>query len=290
MIDTINVPVIRGRVDTISGVIYSNVFEGRHYRPLKMNLLLPSGKDKRPAVLYFPGGGFLSADNNSFLQMRMALAEAGFVVASVEYRVIPERFPALLEDAKSAVRFLRSKAEEFRIDSERIGVFGNSAGGYLAMMMGCTNSTHIYDKGDCLEHSSCISSVVSLYGISNLLTIGGGEFEEIHCSPASNESVLLNGTAYISNPGGSIKDDPEKAMAASPAGNVSGSMPPFMLMHGTADKLVSPSQSEEFYRLLTGAGNMAELVMVEGASHGDIYWFQKPVVDRVVDWFRKTLG
>ena len=100
----IDVPVVQGRIDAISGVVYSQVFErGRSVRGLKMTLFVPRTKEKKPAVLYFPGGGFTSADHEKFLEMRYALARAGYVVAACEYRAVPNKFPALLEDAKAAV-------------------------------------------------------------------------------------------------------------------------------------------------------------------------------------------
>ena len=70
----------------------------------------------KPAIVYYPGGGFTSADHEKFIEMRMALAKAGFVVAAVEYRTVPDRYPALIIDAKSAVRYLRSHAKQFNID------------------------------------------------------------------------------------------------------------------------------------------------------------------------------
>ena len=135
----VDVPVVQGRIDAISGVVYSQVFErGRSVRGLKMTLFVPRTKEKKPAVLYFPGGGFTSADHEKFLEMRYALARAGYVVAACEYRAVPNKFPALLEDAKAAVRWMRAHASEFGVDADRIGLLGDSAGGYVVQMAGAT--------------------------------------------------------------------------------------------------------------------------------------------------------
>lgn len=83
--------------------------------------------------------------------MRMALAKAGFVVAACEYRTVPNKFPALLQDGKAAIRFLREHAKEFGIDPERIGVLGDSAGGYVSQMVGATNGEKKWDAGDYLN-------------------------------------------------------------------------------------------------------------------------------------------
>ena len=194
----VDVPVVQGRIDAISGVVYSQVFErGRSVRGLKMTLFVPRTKEKKPAVLYFPGGGFTSADHEKFLEMRYALARAGYVVAACEYRAVPNKFPALLEDAKAAVRWMRAHASEFGVDADRIGLLGDSAGGYVVQMAGATNGEKNWDVGDFKEVSSDVQAVVSIYGISDLTTIGEGiGNENVHASAAVTEALLLNGPAF----------------------------------------------------------------------------------------------
>ncbi|STW80673.1 lipase/esterase [Klebsiella michiganensis] len=82
----------------------------------------------------------------------------------------------------------------------------------------------------------------------------------------------------------------KKALAASPMGHISGKKPPFLIMHGSADTLVSPVQSQQLYRALKKEGNPADYVLLAGAEHGDDSWYQKPVIERVVNWFKATLG
>lgn len=115
-----------------------------------MTLLVPRTRELKPAIVYYPGVGFTSADYEKFIEMRMALAKAGFVVASAEYRTVPDRYPAFINDANAAVRYLRAHAEQFNIDPDRIGVIGDSAGGYVAQMMGVTNGEKGFDTGDFL--------------------------------------------------------------------------------------------------------------------------------------------
>ena len=225
--------------------------------------------------------------------MRYALARAGFVVAAAEYRTVPNRFPALLEDGKAAVRYLRAHAEELGIDPERIGVFGDSAGGYLVEMLGTTSGEKGWDKGDFLEESSEVSAVVSFYGISDLMTIGEGLGEadaKVHASPAVTEALLVHGAAFRDFPGMSILSDKEKAMAASPLGHVDGKEPPFFLWHGSNDKLVSPMQSAHMFEALKKAGVDVRYRLVEGAGHGDLVWYQEPVIREVTAWFTEKLG
>ena len=287
----VDVPVVQGRIDAISGVVYSQVFErGRSVRGLKMTLFVPRTKEKKPAVLYFPGGGFTSADHEKFLEMRYALACAGYVVAACEYRAVPNKFPALLEDAKAAVRWMRAHASEFGVDANRIGLLGDSAGGYVVQMAGATNGEKNWDVGDFKEASSDVQAVVSIYGISDLTTIGEGiGNENVHASAAVTEALLLNGPAFKDFAGASVNADPQKAKAASPIGHVDGTEPPFLLMHGSGDKVVSPLQSKKMFEALQNKKVEAEYVLVRGAEHGDLPWYQPGVISRVVNFFDRHL-
>lgn len=290
--ETMKVEIKEGRIDVVSGVVYSQVYSGGGNRQLKMTLLIPDTKGAKPAIVFFPGGGFISANYEKSIELRMALAKAGFVVASAEYRVVPDKYPALVVDAKSAIRYLRAHAREYGIDSDRIGVIGGSAGGYVAQMAGTTNGEKEFDRGDFLEQSSDVQAVVTIYGISNLLNIGEGyakHIQDVHASPAVTEALLLHGPAFVDFAGCSILSQPEKAMAASPMGHVKENMPPFLIMHGSEDKMVSPVQSEQLYDALREKGNKVDYVILEGAGHGDLYWYQKPVIDKVVGWFQENL-
>lgn len=287
----VDVPVVQGRIDAISGVVYSQVFErGRSVRGLKMTLFVPRTKEKKPAVLYFPGGGFTSADHEKFLEMRYALARAGYVVAACEYRAVPNKFPALLEDAKAAVRWMRAHASEFGVNADRIGLLGDSAGGYVVQMAGATNGEKNWDVGDFKEVSSDVQAVVSIYGISDLTAIGEGiGNENVHASAAVTEALLLNGPAFKDFAGASVNADPQKAKAASPIGHVDGTEPPFLLMHGSGDKVVSPLQSKKMFEALQNEKVEAEYVLVRGAEHGDLPWYQPGVISRVVNFFDRHL-
>ena len=286
------VEITEGQIDVISNIIYSQVTLRNANRPLKMTLLVPRTQEAKPAIVYYPGGGFTSANHEKFIEMRMALAKAGFVVAAAEYRTVPDRYPALINDAKAAVRYLRAHARKFGIDPQRIGVIGDSAGGYVAQMMGTTNGEKQFDTGDFTEVSSDVQAAVTIYGISNLMNIGEGypeAIQKVHKSPAVTEALLIHGPAFADFAGESILSDPQKALEASPIGHIKQGMPPFLIMHGSADKLVSPIQSEQLYRALTEKGNQADYIEVEGAGHGDLYWFQPAIIDTVVRWFKEHL-
>ena len=291
--ETIQVDVSKGQIDVLSGVVYSQVTTPRSNRPLRMTVFVPRTNELKGLIVYFPGGGFTSADYEKYVEMRMALANAGFVVAAAEYRTVPDKFPALIEDAKAAVRYLKAHWEQYGIDTTSVGVIGDSAGGYVSQMLGTTNGETQFDKGDYLNVSSDVQAVATLYGISNLLNIGEGysdKVQKVHQSPAVTEALLLNGVAFANFEGASILTDSAKALAASPMGHIKDGLPPFLIMHGTNDMLVSPIQSEQLYNALEQSGNTADYIVVQDAGHGDLVWYQKSIIDLVVNWFKEHLG
>ncbi len=281
------------KLNSISGIIYSQIKQPLKYRQLRMSVIYPQNNDLKPAIVYFPGGGFISAEHDKYLQMRVKLAEAGYVVAAAEYRTVPDTFPAQVEDGKAAVRYLRAHAEQFGIDPERIGVLGDSAGGYMSQIVATTNGETQYDKGDFLNQSSDVQAAVTIYGISNLANIGEGfseQVQQVHASPAVTEALIVNGPAFATSKGASVLDTPEKTREASPIGHVDGNEPPFLIMHGSSDTLVSPQQSVQLFQALKEQKQDAEYVLVKGAEHGDITWYQPKIITKVVEFFKQKLG
>ncbi len=291
--EVMKVAIKRAQFDSLPNLVYSQIHTSQEVRELHMSLLVPRTSALKPAIVYFPGGGFITAKYNKYIEMRSALAEAGFVVAAAEYRTVPDIFPAPVVDGKAAVRYLRAHAAEYGIDPTRIGVLGDSAGGWLSQMLGTTNGEKAFDKGRNLDQSSDVQAAATMYGISNLLNIGegfGAKIDKVHHSISSTEALILYGPAFRSFAGASVLSDKQKALYASPMGHVKGHKPPFLIMHGTADTLVSPVQSYQLAKALKKEGNKVEYVLLDGAEHGDIHWFQKPVTKKVVDWFKATLG
>jgi len=291
--EIVRVPIERAQIDEIGDVVYAQIKSTRSVRALHMSVLVPRTDDLKPAILYLPGGGFTSAEHDKFLQMRSALAAAGFVVAAAEYRVVPDTFPAPLVDGKAAIRYLRQHAADYGIDPARIGVIGDSAGGWLSQLLATTGEDKRYDQGDFLDQSSAVQAAVSMYGISDVRNIGDGfpaAIQQVHASAASTEALLLNGPAFASFAGAPVGADQAKALEAGAMGHLDGAKPPMLLMHGSADTLVSPIQSKQLYEALRKRGDRVDYVLVEGAGHGDLHWYQAPVIERVVTWFRKALG
>jgi len=113
--------------------------------------------------------------------------------------------------------------------------------------------------------------------------------QAIQQSSAISQALLLNGVAFKEQGGAPITDDPQKALAASPMGHLEGPKPPFLIMHGSADTLVSPVQSQQLYEALKMCGNQADYLIIEVAEHADLHRHQPAVMERVVNWFCQAL-
>ena len=267
----------------ITGVTYANVpsWYGATRRDLHMDLIVPKnrvGHAPCPCIVWFCGGAFRVMDRSVWMPELMRFAEAGFVVASVEYRTGNEAiFPAPLVDAKTAIRFLRAHAEDYCIDPECIVSAGESAGGAIACLLGVTGEDKSLDQGDWLDQSSSVAAVVDYYGLADMtISLEGFEGNDI-VPPWMLEEAL--GVRYTR----------QQAETASAIKRVTPSAPPHLILQGLDDTVVSPSQSRNYYEMLRENGVAAELLELEGAQHGDDLFFQDEVKDRVLQFLQRTL-
>ncbi|MCE9564575.1 MAG: alpha/beta hydrolase [Planctomycetes bacterium] len=142
---------------------------------LKLDLTMPKeGDGPFPAVVVIHGGGWSAGDRGQGAFIAELQAQAGYVAATIDYRLAPaHRFPAQIEDCKASVRWLRANAKKYKIDPERIGAIGFSAGGHLACLLGTTTKDDGFDgDGGSAEQSSAVRAVVSVAGPTDLTTDG----------------------------------------------------------------------------------------------------------------------
>ena len=194
---------------------------------------------------------------------------------------------------KAAVRYLRAHAEELNIDKDRIAVMGVSAGGYLAAMAGVTGGIREFDFGDNMEESSRVQAVIDIFGPTDLTRVAADysrEKQQSYASPGSPLSLLVNGAGgYKGNKGESLLDTPETATAACPLTYIGKDTPPFLIMHGTADTTISPSQSKHLWEALEQQGIYAEHYSIEGADHQFKYFFQPKAFSIILSFLHKVL-
>ncbi|MGJ8649644.1 MAG: alpha/beta hydrolase [Opitutaceae bacterium] len=221
-------------------IVYKTVGETE----LKLHLFKPEGlkaSDSRPAIVFFFGGGWVGGNPNQFYQQAEELSQLGLVTFSAEYRVKSRNkttpFDAV-EDAKSAIRWVRAHAAEFGIDPDRIVASGGSAGGHIA---GCT-------------------------GVIVGLEAKG---EDLSVSSVPNAMMLYNPVLDTTKKGYGLKQVTEaRKTEVSLTHHVRPGIVPTIVFHGTGDTTVPFENAERFTRLMTKAGNRCELKAFEGQGHG----------------------
>lgn len=208
-----------------------------------------------------------------------ALVDGGYTVFVINHRAAPTfRYPANIEDAQRAVRFMREHADEFGIDPNRIGAFGASSGGYLSNMLALMDGDGDYRDAGEKETSAKVQAVASLYAPSDFRSDWGG---------ATQGSYL--GVPYRS---GRIEEFAKLYEEASPASYVSADDPPHLLIHGDADDTVPHAQSVHLNELLKNRGVETRLITIPGGGHGAaILEGDNPYAfhDATVEWFDQHL-
>ncbi|MGY5056708.1 prolyl oligopeptidase family serine peptidase [Streptomyces sp. 900105755] len=258
-------------VTTTDDITYSSPTTHGVRTDLKLDIQVPKTSGKKPLVVYVTGGGWVLADRTGNLDQRTYVADQGYVVASVQYRTTTggATYKDALADVKSAIRYLRANADTYGIDTDRVFVWGQSAGGYLAAMTGVTSGDKAYDVGDHLDRSSAVQGVVDEFGPADLSRLAA-DYDQ-----AAKDFNYAAGNAaaqWVYGPGTtrSVAQYTGQVAAADPATHITSATPPFLLMHGTADPLVSPSQTLNLFTALRKKGVDAERVVLTGAGHGDL--------------------
>jgi EmrB/QacA subfamily drug resistance transporter len=238
---------------------------------LRLDLLRPSGRAAAPLVVYVPGGGFVVSPKEAAPATRAHVARAGFAVASVEYRTVLTggTYADAVADVADAIRFLRSHADDLGVDPGRVGLWGESAGGYLAAMIGLTTP---------------VDAVVDFFGGSDLARLADDHDEPTRRALRSPGNHVA---AFLGEPGRDLRDVPDAVAAADPATYVDATAPPFLLFHGSDDRLVSPSQSLLLHSALRAAGAESTRYVLRGANHGDLAFLGDPDAGRV--WSTTTV-
>ena len=291
---TIEVDVVKPQINMYSDITFSQPMSLRNKTfNLKMDILKPKTKEKLPLVLFITGGGFTQSPKERYLQQRLAIAEAGYVVASIEYRTVPDGvFSEALADVKSAVRYLKANSEKYGIEKNKIAVFGDSAGGYLAALAATTNGVTEFDIGENLQENSLVQAAIDIYGLSDLTKVGDDYSKEVkkaHASAGSPEALFVNGIPVFNKNASSINDNLESAQKANPMTYISDKTPPFLIMHGDKDMLVSPSQTDILHKELIKKGIDSERYIVKNADHSDVYWYQPQITSIIISFLNKNL-
>ena len=240
------------------------------YRPLTLDLYLPSaGGAPKPVIVFVHGGAWLhrtARDGGTFSDFPAVLASyaaRGYVVASVNYRFSSEaRFPGPVLDVEMAIQWLRGHATTYNIDSTRFVAWGSSAGSQIATLIGtgCGASDLAPPAGRTPQPSACVQGVIDWYGIIDL------ESHAADLGKDDSSGINKSEDAYLGCP---VHQCPAGlARSASPLAYIDAHDPPFLIQHGLADVTVSPKQAQRLHDALRAAGVPSELVLYPGVSHG----------------------
>lgn len=243
--------VLPADVEVIRDVVVGSGGE----RPLRADVYFPKTRpaDALPAVIFIHGGAWRKGSYQS--RRGIPLAQHGYVAVTIEYRLSSEaKWPAQIEDCKLAVRWLRANAAKYQVNPDRIGVWGISAGGHLAACLGVMGDQPQFEgAGGYPKTSSAVQAVADFSGPADF-TSGG---ESVH----GGAKILgqLFGVSYAENTA------PWKQ--ASPIIYAKKDVPPFLVIHGDADKAVRLSQFERLVAALRAAEAPVEFITVPGGEH-----------------------
>ncbi len=246
-----------------------------------LDIYLPANaKGKLPLVIFIHGGGWLSNDKYADIgYMKKTVAEivsAGFALASIDYRFSTQTvFPAQIQDCNRAVSFLYDNADKYGFDKNHFAVMGFSAGGHLASLLGLSKNNNVenfFMAGS--SKAFKIKAVVDFYGPAELVLFPGAD------DAKSPEGILI---------GAAPLDRPDLAKAASPVTYVDKGDPPFLIIHGEKDNLVSPKQSRLLQSWLNVAGVKNKLIMVKDAPHFGVMFDADDIRKKVLDFLKVQL-
>jgi len=252
---------------------------------LRLDLFVPEGPGPWPLVVYATGGGFVMADKANGLRLRNYLAENGFAVASIQYQTAPQGavYTDGIAQVRAAVDHLRTNADEYGIDPERVALWGESAGGYLVTRAG-------------LEPSLGVRAVVNKFGAVDFAGIAD-DFDDESKAGLGTPGIPL--AQYLHGPG-TTKTVHDAVPDANPLNHITADAPAFQIWHGSADGIISPSQTLKLHNALREAGVESTRYVIEGTGHGDLAillgnpddalpWSTEEVIGLSVDFLRKHL-
>jgi pectinesterase len=241
-----------------------------------LTVYVPEKASSYPAILDIHGGGWKDRQVEQDKPMMERLAVRGFVTALVAYRLSGQaKYPAAINDCKSAVRYLRAHAAEFKIDPERIGVMGGSAGGHLTGLMAMTNGKPEFEgDGPDKDQSSSVKAAIVMAATMDLV--------------AANKEKTGDGTVAFF--GATAQEKPELYAQVSPITHVRAGVPPTIFIEGEKDTLkIGRSEMQDKLRAL---GIETEVYTLKDAPHP--FWMSQPWCDETVEiaakFFKKHLG
>ncbi len=292
-----NFPASKARAKNMKEIAISRKTIGAYYRndivyisrsgmDLTLQMLIPEYADgkqeKYPCIAFIQGSGWTKQDVYFNLPQMVSFAKRGYVVASIEYRESAKvAMPAQVHDVKTAIRFLRKNAEEYKIDTENLFVWGDSSGAHCALLAGMTDCVDGMDTDDYSEYSAKVNAIVDIYGPTDFVRIGQMFSAMDHSKADSPEGLVLGGVDILS--------EIDLAKKYSPITYVSKDrdIPPIFIVHGDKDRTVPFEQSTEFADKLYECEKDYVFYKLEAADHGGPQFWHEKMLDLIDDFLSK---
>lgn len=236
---------------------------------------------KLPLIVYVQGSAWLPQNLESKIVQLGRICERGFVVAIVEYRPSAiAAFPAQVKDAKTACRYLINNADSYGIDTDKVVLWGDSSGGHTVSMMGLTLENPELDDESPTEQPLNIKAVIDYYGPVDISKMNEEPSTLDHQKADSPEGLLIGGVNVIEHLELAQKTNPINYIAENKM------ILPFMIFHGSKDRLVPFGQSVMLFNALKEAGGDVEFYQIKGADHGQAPFWSHFVLDIVENFIR----
>lgn len=274
-----NNSAMKGQVRLIENVTYSAV-DGE---ALKMDILAPWSQrydylksDPRPLIVFVQGSSWRQPTMGEEIPQLVQFVKAGYIVATVQHRnsLDGHSFPAFLQDVKTAIRFLRAHAEQYAIAPQRVAIWGTSSGANASLLVALTPNDSRYKTAEYADQSDAVNAVVSCFAPTDVVDT----FKNASQVPGSD---ILQYSLFGTDP--SKWDDIKRQMSPLYQIKDGQKYPPFLLLHGDADKVVPYHQMEDMYHALEEHGVSVEAYRVKGANHEQDFWSQT-IYDLVKDF------
>lgn len=262
-------------VDLRPNMVYQSLSgEDQHlqlFLPAEMEFLPVPPREKYPLVVYVPGSAWHRQNPWIGLNRAYYFTTRGFIFAVVEYRpseIAP--FPAQIRDTEAALRFLLARAEEYRIDTDRVALWGDSSGAHTVVSLA-------------VEKPELAKCVVDWYGPMDVEMMNYYPSSQDHHSPDSPEGYLIGQVDILENR--------ELAQQTNPLRRITPDvpLPPFLILHGSMDRVVPFNQSVRLYEKLRACGKEAEFYRVEGSGHGIDGFSSQEALETTLSWVRDQL-
>jgi acetyl esterase/lipase len=227
----------------------------------QLDLFVPTDRHGEPLIVVVHGGAWVigSKTGDSLNPVPLDLLWDGYAVASINYRLAPGAiWPAQIQDCKAAIRWLRAHASDYGYDPNRLGVYGESAGGHLAAVLATSEGTNIFDVGENLGYSSSVTCIVDMFGPTDSIALA---------------NTPLGQDVLPQLFGGPVEEHLDLARSANPITYIHRTEPPMLVVHGTDDALVPYSQSLLLVEAMKEANARCYFHTVQGGGHNGYFGY-----------------